>query len=81
MAGDRRLDNDLNLRGARMNSGLAKCLITISMKIPSCDRGRWSTFDASVGFRTRSDDARARRDETSERKGGWRKSPGHEKAT
>lgn len=42
MAGDRRLDNDLNLRRAKMNSGLAKCLITISMEIPSCDRGRCS---------------------------------------
>jgi len=42
MVGDRRLDNDLKLCRAKINSGLAKCLITISMEIPSCDRGRRS---------------------------------------
>lgn len=39
-ASNTHLDNDLNLRCARTNGGLAKCLITISMEIPSRDRGR-----------------------------------------
>lgn len=42
MAGDRRLDNYLNLRCTRMNGGLVECLITISMEIPFRDKDRRS---------------------------------------
>lgn len=84
-ASDRHLDNDLNLRCARLNAGLvAECLITISMEIPLRDRGR-RVADSRTPLRQPGRSERTERGRERGRGGGRRRNDekvaGQEKAT